>query len=91
VNKGYYRNNISLTEYTYENGWTLIDSKYLQAIIQTITVLEDTDVVISTACDWNSSTRDKTICYVNGNLITPINTVIENNKKKITFRNFLHS
>ena len=89
VNKGYYRNNTSLTEYDYKNGWSLIDSKYLQAIIQTITLSVDTDVVISTACDWNSSTRDKTICYVNGHLVSPINTIIENNKKKITFGNTL--
>jgi len=90
VNKGYYRINKTLTDYEYKNSWTLVDSKYLQAIIQQVEISKETNIVFSTACDWNSSTRDKTICYVNGNLVEPLLTEIENNIKKVTFKDILN-
>jgi len=89
VNQGFYRFNQTLTDATYENNWKNTDLEYLQAIVQTITVTETTDTVVSTACMWNQATRDKTLYFINGHQTVPIEVTVSRNKKIIKFNNVL--
>jgi len=89
VNKGFVRFNRSLTDYEYANGWVRTDKRFLQPIIETIVVTEESSSVFSQACDWSNSTREKIVCYVNG-ISTPVTgTNLANNKKEILFGNRL--
>ena len=66
---GYFRfNNTGL----FENGWTVLDSRYSQPIIDTINITESTSQITSTMVDWkllDSSKILKTLIYLNGKQI----------------------
>jgi hypothetical protein len=69
LSSGFYKfNNTDILE----NGWINLDPKYLQPIIESVTVTEPTNRIVSNAIKWNSITDtdiDKIIFFVNGTKI----------------------
>jgi len=54
---------------TYNNGWIILDKNYTQPIIDTVTISQETNIITSTAVDWeNAQTENirKILFYVNG-------------------------
>ncbi len=54
---------------TYENGWITLNNDYAQPIIDTVVIDEETNVIISSAIDWENvpdSKLRKIVFYVNG-------------------------
>ena len=72
INSGFYKINRKDFNFTYENGWTLADRKYLQPIIDTVTIEESTNIVVFRACEWTPTTTEKIIFYINGTLYSGI-------------------
>jgi hypothetical protein len=68
INSGFYKINSKNFNFKFENGWTLTNKDYLQPVIDTVVISEDTNTVVSKACEWKESTKEKIIFYVNGNL-----------------------
>jgi hypothetical protein len=89
VNQGFFRFNQTLSDVIYENNWKDTATEYQQAIIQTITLTENTDTVVSTACVWDQATRDKTLYFINGTQAVPATVTVSRDKKIIKFSNVL--
>lgn len=81
ISTGFYRYNLV----NYANGWIHLDPNYLQPIIDTIIITEDTNEIISTSIDWRNA-RDsdikKIIWFLNG---VKLNVNWTRNKNKFTF------
>ena len=68
VNTGFYKFTIDLNNSVFKNGWTRIDNKYIQPIIDSIDVTTAATEFPITTCIWPEATREKFIVYVNGKL-----------------------
>jgi hypothetical protein len=68
INSGFYKINDKNFNFSYENGWILTNSDYLQPVIDTVVINEQTDTIISRACEWKETSKEKIIFYRNGNL-----------------------
>ena len=66
---GYYRFN---NPTGYANGWTVTDNKYIQPIIDSVVINEQTNEITLTTVDWNQIdfSTDKVNFYLNGSLLT---------------------
>jgi hypothetical protein len=66
INSGFYKINRKNFNFEFENGWTLTNNDYLQPIIDTVVIDEATNTLVSRACEWKETTKEKIIFYVNG-------------------------
>ena len=62
VSSGFYYN---FTSQEYANGWTTYTGTS-QPIVQTITLSEDSNNVISTACEWTQTSNETVLIYIDG-------------------------
>jgi len=57
----------------FDNSWIRINNKFLQPIIDSVTIIEETNTIQSFAVDWRTVNNDeinKLLFYKNGNLIS---------------------
>lgn len=73
ISSGYYKvYDIFTNEGNFYNGWIEIDEEFYQPIIQSITVESETDELTFSACEWNQSTREKILFFLNGEYLRNI-------------------
>ena len=62
-----YKTGFYLLNETYKNGWTLTNNTYIQPIIDSIKISEDTDTIVLRTVEWDSlSASSKINFYLNG-------------------------
>jgi hypothetical protein len=75
ISEGYYKKNPTGE---YSNGWIVTDNTYLQTILDSVILEEDSDRFILTTIDWTNVNRDLIKIYVNGTLINDDYSIEEN-------------
>lgn len=71
VSDGYYIIN-GLEGFIFKNGWRITDKKFLQPIIDTVTVEENTDTIVFKTCEWKEDKKEKIIFFLNGYLLSSV-------------------
>jgi hypothetical protein len=82
ISKGYYRTNLSLTTNIPSNGWINTDNTYIQPIIDSVVLVEDTNQVTLTTIDWDNAAESIINFYLNS---VKINESYTRDKNTFTF------
>ncbi|NBP55177.1 hypothetical protein EBU71_01325 [bacterium] len=69
VNSGFFRFNDNISDFTFKNGWQIVDNTFLQPVVEAIKINETTKTVDLTTIYWKESTKEKTILYKNGKFL----------------------
>lgn len=66
ISSGFYRKNVTISDYEYGNCWISTDKDFLQPIVDSKIISEVTKSVTFTSVIWKDSTDEKIIFYKNG-------------------------
>jgi hypothetical protein len=69
LDSGYYRINQDLSIFQFENGWIKTDNSYIQPIIDSVTIFQDTDRFVLSSIDWDLDPSALINFYLNGKKI----------------------
>jgi len=89
INTGFYKINNTLDDYKFLNCWTKTDNQFLQPIVESITVSEETSEINFTSVIWGTATYEKSIFYKNGEQVKPLSESISKEIKKVVFKDLL--